>query len=151
MQKTLFEAATSGALDAIGKALDGGARIDEAETGREGWSALMLAAGHGRHEAVALLLERGATVNLAVPRGDYRGWTALMRAAYFGHADIVRLLVKSGADVNLSNEFGGTALMHAAVEGHPAVVRILLAEGALIDFEDKNGLTAMMLAEPSAS
>jgi ankyrin repeat protein len=56
-------------------------------------SVLMFAAEEGYHELVAMLLERGAGVNVV----DQYGQTALSRAGVAGHKEVVKLLLAKGA------------------------------------------------------
>jgi ankyrin repeat protein len=69
----------------------------------------IVAAGmSGNDDAVLFLLDRGADINGAEPRGQ----TALMMAAYLGHKKTVRLLLSKGAEVNARSDYG-TALTWA--------------------------------------
>ena len=90
-----------------------------------GLTALMWAAGHSNEvpvgegvETVALLLSRGAGVDLA----DDRGRTALMIAAERGHAEIVARLLAAGADFSALDKEGLSALDLAS---EPSVRRAL--------------------------
>jgi ankyrin repeat protein len=53
----------------------------------------MFAAEGGYYELVAMLLERGAAVNVV----DQYGQTALSRAGVAGHKEVVKLLLAKGA------------------------------------------------------
>jgi ankyrin repeat protein len=85
---------------------------------------------------VALLIQRGADVNLAV-EGDEN---PLMGAAEQGHVEIVKFLIDKGADIHtrIWTVRGGrpdqgewrTALSQARRNGHLAVVRYLESLGA---------------------
>jgi ankyrin repeat protein len=79
-------------------------------SGRDGWTALHLAAQFGSAEVVKTLLEQGADVNL----GDSDGRTALHLAAQFGSAEVMKTLLEQGADVNLKTKSGWTAAYHLA-------------------------------------
>src|SRR5438309_9910301 len=61
-----------------------------------GETPLMSVADKGNIEAVRLLLDRGADVNVRESKG---GQSALMWAVAGRHAEIVKLLVERGADV----------------------------------------------------
>ena len=67
----------------------------------------MIAAGAGSLDAVRQLVQHGADVNAAEPRG---GQTALMWAAAEGHSDVVAGLVEMGANVNAASK----SRLHAA-------------------------------------
>lgn len=100
--------------------------------------AFVYACKSGRHEAMALLLERGARIDA----DPYRG-TGLIWAAAKGDPATVRWLLDHGADVNRRATFGGpghgqgvTALHLAAGGGHLDTVRLLLERGADTGAED---------------
>ncbi|XP_077478350.1 protein TANC1-like [Stigmatopora argus] len=103
-----------------------------------GETVLSAAAGRGRTEVCALLLERGA--GSEVP--NRRGMTPLLGAAKHGHAQVVELLLKGGTDVSARDKQGRTALILAAAEGHGATVEMLLANGAGVSAVDREGLSA---------
>lgn len=86
---------------------------------------LIAATQTGQHEAVQLLLARGADVDQRMKRGQ----TPLMFASYYGHTELVRLFLANGADVNA--DFGGdTALTWAKQKRHAEVISLLVANGA---------------------
>lgn len=64
---------------------------------RYGQTALMLAAHHGRLEAVRALLDRGADLNVTAKYG----LSALMLAIVGGHETVARELARAGADRSL--------------------------------------------------
>ena len=101
--------------------------------------AFVYACRSGRHEALELLLRRGA----AIDADPYRG-TGLLWAAARGRADTVAWLLDHGADPNRRASFGGprhgqgvTALHLAAQDGHEALVRLLVARGADLGIRDE--------------
>jgi ankyrin repeat protein len=67
---------------------------------------LIVAAQSGRLDLIALLIQRGADVNLAV-EGDEN---PLMNAAQNGHLEAVKFLIDKGADVHarIWSDRGGT-------------------------------------------
>uniref|UniRef100_UPI003AAA430D protein TANC1-like n=1 Tax=Centroberyx gerrardi TaxID=166262 RepID=UPI003AAA430D len=107
-----------------------------------GESALSAAAGRGRMEMCAFLLERGAGLELP----NRRGMVPLLSAVKHGHTQVVELLLKHGADVNITDKQGRTALMLAATEGHLSTVELLLSKGASVTSVDQEGLTALSWA-----
>ena len=108
-----------------------------------GNSALMLASFFGRSDVAALLLDRGARIDLR----DKHDETALMWAARWGHVEVVRLLLARGAECNLQNVHGETALMWASSEGHEAAVSLLLECGASVSLANRiANETALMMA-----
>ena len=85
----------------------------------------MLAAGFGTLDAMRILVESAARVNVA----NSTGTTALMWGAH----DLakVRLLVQKGTEVNAKTKQGRTALMVAAMATDSLpLVRFLLEHGA---------------------
>ena len=92
----------------------------------------MLAAHHGRQEAVRLLLERGANPDLV----DDRVQSPLAGAAFKGDAAMVDLLVAGGAAVDAAGADGRTALMYAAMFDRVEVIDVLLRHGARADRVD---------------
>jgi ankyrin repeat protein len=95
-----------------------------------------VAAQLGRLDQVALLIQRGADVNLAV-EGDEN---PLMCAAEGGHIEVVKFLIDKGADIHtrIWSDRGGrpdqgewrTALSQARKNGRMTVVRYLESLGA---------------------
>ena len=92
-------------------------------------TALFAAAIRGRREAVALLLEASASVDMTTPRGI----TPLFAASENGHVEVVRMLLKAHADKDKATNHGTTPLFVACEEGRVPVVRLLLEARASID------------------
>ncbi len=116
-------------LDAL---LDNGAIV-------KGRSALSKAAGRGRTDVVAHLLDRGADIN-EIPDNDdiyvneleLGVKNALCTATWYGEIEVVKMLLKRGADMTIKDTNGKSALELAEKGGHPDCVdilnRLLLAE-----------------------
>ena len=68
-----------------------GTKIDAANA--TGLTALMLAAREGQTQAVLLLMEYGANINLKAPNG----YSALGAAKQQNNDEVARILVKAGA------------------------------------------------------
>lgn len=110
----------------IGAGADVNALVDE---GRH--FPLELAACSGDLGKVEVLLDAGAEVNRASPKG----YTAIIKAIYALHADemlvpILNLLVKSGADINGATNYGEFPLGVASYQCRFDAVRYLLEVGA---------------------
>uniref|UniRef100_A0A665WAJ7 Tetratricopeptide repeat, ankyrin repeat and coiled-coil containing 1a n=1 Tax=Echeneis naucrates TaxID=173247 RepID=A0A665WAJ7_ECHNA len=102
-------------------------------------SVLSAAAGRGRMEMCAFVLECGAGIEIP----NRRGMVPLLSATKHGHTQVAELLLKQGADINVCDKQGRTALMLAASEGHTSLVELLLSKGAFVSAADQEGLTAL--------
>ena len=91
---------------------------------------LHVAAGTGNEAMVLLLLEHGASLNVA--RGS-DGYTPLHAAAQAGRTQVVRLLLDRGADVNVltHGQIGAPALHLAEMRGRTEVAQMLREGGAM--------------------
>lgn len=98
-------------------------------------------------EKAILLLDHGASVNLANGAGD----TPLMVAADRYQADIVKALLDRGANANAVDRGGNSVLMRAAAskqswqEERKPLVALLLKGGANPAYRNPHGVTALML------
>jgi len=93
-------------------------------------SALFLAALHGCHGAVQLLLSYRADVSLE----NVRGQTAVHAAAFHNEARIIDVLLQAGAPLWPKDRLSAASpLQLAACEGHLSSVATLLAAGAPIN------------------
>lgn len=120
----LMMAALRGQAEWAGRLIDRGARLDGVDKGeRPGWTALHYAAAGPDARTVALLLARGARVDVRAPNGT----TPLMMAAQYGPEDAVRQLLEKGADPRLKNDQGLTAANFAVKGGREALATQLQA------------------------
>ena len=129
----LHAAAEGGDVTALKALLDANASgIDDIDD--EGRSACQCAAGHGKLEALELLLERGASFKA----GTEAGLLALCLSAQRGNTKLVQALLQRGAAVNdVFRE--ATPLSYAINSGpvpHVETARILLQGGARTDIKD---------------
>ena len=93
----------------------------------DGASPLCLAVQIGHSGIVALLLKRGADVNLTI----YEGSSPLCIAAKYGSIEIVRLLLQvPDIQINWIKKDGATALNIASQQVYTEVVKLLLRKGA---------------------
>src|SRR6185436_16315040 len=96
-------AAANGSAPMIGVLLDAGAEVNAFDPAGE--TPLMSAARVGKIDAVTMLLDRGATVDLA--DNTYQQ-TALMVAVRENRPEVVKLLVSRGAAVSARTRVGRT-------------------------------------------
>ncbi|KAL8965830.1 MAG: hypothetical protein Q9197_006303, partial [Variospora fuerteventurae] len=126
----LQAAATRGHTETIAALLDAGPEINEQDVGYYG-SALIAAVLHSNHDAVKLLLERGADPALRSVRAGLKYQYPIIAAArLWDNKEEVQMLIDAGADVNACGGICYTALQAAAVEGNDETMRVLLDAGA---------------------
>ncbi|KAF1315574.1 Tkl protein kinase, partial [Globisporangium splendens] len=126
----LHDAVQRGDLAQIEELIKSGDVDVETRDDQKGATALLLAAGKGKHQVVDLLLTLGADVNA---QGGKNGMTPLHGAAKNGHFAVVeRLILAGGAtiQVNLLDRSGCTALYWAVRKGYLEIVAFLLDHGA---------------------
>jgi uncharacterized protein len=116
---------------------------DAKDTTTRGWTALMAAAYRGRRATVALLLDRGADLEVK----EMYGRTALMWAAEYGRREVVTMLLDRGAATEAKSVNGHTALIIAAEGGEREVVALLLDRGADASARSDEGKTALDYAK----
>ena len=115
--------------------------LDPNATARNGYTALMVAAGRGHEGIIDFLLSRGADVN----KTSDSGWTALMEAARRDQDRTIEKLVKAGAKVDAVEKANGqTPLIIAAKSERLESVTALIKAGADLALADASkGLTAL--------
>ena len=86
-------------------------------------TSLHVAGFKGNSEITALLLERGATVDIT----DNEGFTALMFAAHGGQDETVELLLRANANANQSTASGSNTALYR----HPSRASTAHQGGAL--------------------
>jgi len=124
---TLHEAAATGNARRL-KTILGQSPVRMNAPNSEGFTPLALAAFFGHLDAVKVLLESGADVNL---RGPSRfANTALDAAVVGGSAQVVRTLLAARGDPTARSEGNYTPLHKAAAHGDAEIVRLLLEAGA---------------------
>ena len=111
----LTQAAVRNDVAALRRLLDDGHEADE---GGDSWTALIWASRSGSIEAINLLLDSGADVNLPGPTGDNWDATPLQHAILQRQPAAVRLLLDRGAGPGRSL----TPLLLAARDPDPAIL-----------------------------
>ena len=182
----LLFAVREGRIGVVQTLLEAGAGVEEslpvteetrrggtsAERAATGLNAFLLAAANAHYELAALLVDRGADVNVAS-----RGWTALHQVSWVRKAgiagsnnppppgsgnmtslDFVRKLVAAGADLNARvtrrppagitrlNFLGGTPFLLAARTGDADLMRLLAELGADPLLPNEDNTTPIMVA-----
>jgi len=140
----LNQAAARNDAAALRQLLGDGHKADE---GGDSWTALIWASRSGSIEAINVLLDSGADVNLPGSTGDDWDATPLQHAILQRQPAAVRLLLDRGADPNRSAGPGSLPPLHlAAGDTDPAILKLLLAHGADPTVEDQNGATPLSRA-----
>jgi len=142
----VFEAAAFGDVDRLTELLEAEPSLVNDYSG-DGFTALHFAAFFGRHEAAALLIDRGAEVD-AFGRGWMTG-TPVHSAVSRKHADVFRILLDAGANPNARQSAGWTPLHAAAMNGDLTSVELLLAAGADPNATNEEGRSVTDLANES--
>ena len=140
----LTQAAVRNDVAALRQLLDAGHKADE---GGDSWTALIWASRSGSIDAISILLDAGADVNLPGATGDDWDATPLQHAILARHPAVVRLLLDRGADLNGGAHPRSLApLFLAAGDTDPAILTLLLAHGADPAIEDEHGATPLSRA-----
>jgi ankyrin repeat protein len=141
---------------------------DIEELNRNGETPLALALLKKRDVIAKLLLEKGASIDLAAAKAaqggneavirmlltrgvsvearDNQGRTLLTLAVLENREPIVKLLLESGADVGACDNQGRTPLILAILENREPIVKLLLESGADVGACDNQGRTPLILA-----
>jgi uncharacterized protein len=107
-------------------------------------SALHLAAFFGFIDAVKLLLENGANINL---QSEASGRTPLYVTAISKNIDTAKVLMKEGAKTEIPDKAGYTPLTAAVIVVDPDMVRTLVEGGAVMDVRTAaSNLTPLVMA-----
>ena len=146
-----FVAARAGRTDVLAEVLDANPALITATATTDpeslatryvpaglGQTLLLEAISYGNTDAVALLLDRGAS--LEAETGSRR--RALYQAVEQDFPDVVQLLLERGANPNAPLWHGGTALHMAARRGRTELEKLLLAHGADPNAQDRFGHVA---------
>jgi ankyrin repeat protein len=140
----LTQAAARNDVAALRQLLANGHKADE---GGDAWTALIWASRSGSIEAINLLLDSGADVNLPGSTGDNWDATPLQHAILQRQPAAVRLLLDRSADPNRGAGPGSLKpLLLAAGDTDPAILKLLLTHGADPTVEDAHGTTPLSRA-----
>ncbi|KAL6060669.1 putative serine/threonine-protein kinase/receptor [Balamuthia mandrillaris] len=143
---TLHAAVKKNDRDAVAKILkkEGKGTINKKDGYEQ--TALHLACYSGYAEVVALLLQKGADVNVE----DKNGWTPLHSAANSGEFAISKLLIEKGADASATTSTGTTPLHYLVkhfCDADPklglSVLESLVQKGCQVDCQTNYGETPL--------
>lgn len=171
--KELFDSIRAGDSARVSALIDAEPTLVNARD-ENGVPALAAARYNGKSDIAAMLLERGAVLDifLAAMNGSVDrlteliraeptlsralsadGWTALHLAAFFNHLEAAEFLIDSGADVNARSTNGmANTPLHAAAAGRATdVARILLEHGAQVNAQQHGGWTPLQGAAQSGN
>lgn len=122
--------------------------IDTDQPDGKGHTALIAACEWGQEHVAAVLLDRGANVNLT----DHEHRTALIYACVNGNAEIVQLLLNNSrreVKVSLRDSWWGSALSYAVESRHWQIVQYLLDYDQL-DLTPADGIHTLKQAAAQA-
>jgi ankyrin repeat protein len=140
----LTQAAVRNDAAALRELLDNGHKADE---GGDSWTALIWASRSGSIDAIKVLLDAGADVNLPGSTGDDWDATPLQHAILERQPAVVQLLLERGANIKPGPGPASLApLSLAAGDTDPAILKLLLAHGADPTVEDETGATPLTRA-----
>ncbi|HEB41882.1 MAG TPA: hypothetical protein ENI08_02595, partial [Candidatus Dependentiae bacterium] len=117
-------------------------KIHVNKKGKNGRTALFVAAQKNNPSMVMLLLQYGAEPNI----GDNENNTTLCFAAQHGNTRMIDSLWRYGAQINLKGKGGRTPLAVAAAHGHKDAIDMLINAGARFSIRDNQSNTPFLLA-----
>jgi ankyrin repeat protein len=114
----LFEAATYGNVNLIGRLLQQGINVNIANNERE--TALHMAAANGHYSAVIYLINHGANIHSRT----IKNWLPIHHAARFRKANIANYLVQKGSSPHARTSDGLSAIDMVRTVGDQQLLRI---------------------------
>lgn len=144
-ETALYTAADKGHLDVVKELLKYSIKDTLIKKNRSGFDPLHIAATHGHHAIVQVLLDHDPDLSKTIGPSNS---TPLISAATRGHTSVVtELLSKDGNLLEISRSNGKNALHLAARQGHVDIVKALLdKDPQLARRIDKKGQTALHMA-----
>lgn len=137
LEEKLIQACHLGDLASVKDCLERGSRIDGDGT-PDCMTPLVVAIAAGSKEVVDLLLERGASVNIAVKDG----WTPFIAACHYGQGDIVQKLMEKGADIDARTKDGWSGLELSTANKHNETASSLMKKLMTIPWAETSARSA---------
>jgi ankyrin repeat protein len=139
----IYEASAMGKKDKLNELLNSQPDLINSYS-HDGWTPLHLAAFFGHHEAIELLIQKGANLN-ALSKNNL-AVSPFHSALASRKTSIAEFLLDHGASVNEKSGAGFTPLHYAAVNGDRDLVKRLLDTGADPNARNNDGRNALELA-----
>ena len=112
-------------------------------TNKKNRTPLMLACWKRNDDAIHVLLNAGADLNIA----DVDGYTCLHYAARNGCCtEVLQAIISHGGDVNATSKENVTPLFRACVKGNKDTINVLLNAGADLNIADVDGYSCLHYA-----
>ena len=140
IELNVYEAAGTGQTERLKQLITADPSLINSHS-HDGFTPLGLAVFFGQPEAVKILLERGADVNLA--SRESMKVTPLASASAARQLEIARMLIEHGADVNARAAGDFTPLHEAAASGKIDFAQLLLDHGADPNAKASDGKTPL--------
>ncbi|XP_073124814.1 ankyrin repeat-containing protein ITN1-like isoform X1 [Henckelia pumila] len=149
-ETALFTAADKGHINVVKELLKFSNKETLTKKNRSLFDPLHIAASHGHHEIVQVLLDHDPSLIKTIGPANA---TPLVTAASRGHTAVVnKLLSKDCSLLEISRSNGKNALHFAARQGHVDIVKALLdKDSQLARRTDKKGQTALHMAVKGVS
>lgn len=138
---TILDAARVGDIDDLKRHLARGEAPNSMDG--EGYTPLHLTAGGGYRDACALLLDKGADLNVTTKDG----LTPLHTASMTGNPETVTLLLDRGAKIEAPDNNQMTPLCTAALKGNIAIAEVLVQRGANVNYMATTQWTPIRVAD----
>ena len=149
MNKEIFQAAQANDITKLKRLLEINPSLANKES-EDGLTPLGFAAHYGNKDAVQILLEYGAEVNVVShSKIEFIPSNTALHAAIAGerNIEVIKLLLHNNAKTTISDSNYHTSLHTAAFHGdNTEIISLLIEEGADVNIKTKDGKTALDIA-----
>ena len=118
--------------------LEYGAAINHRDSNRQ--TAFFAAAMAYKRNAVKLLLDKGADVNVLVGKREFTRLTSIFERLVIRDNEIILSMLNAVSDPNKNIPLYGNLLHMACANSAPAAVKLLIEKGADVNAKDSTGL-----------